>query len=95
MCREWGEVATFKTAKAERHALQRESMLLVETRSKLAGVRRTRERAGRYEAVGGVVLEEIAYDDELAVHSIGDRGELLPGGVECAEDVGPGLMLIE
>jgi hypothetical protein len=42
-----------------------------------------------------VVFKEIGHDDELEVHSIGQHGELLPGGIERTEDVSPGLMFIE
>jgi hypothetical protein len=52
LCREWGEITAFKTAKAKWQALQSESMLRTKTGSKLAGIRRIRQRAGRYEKVG-------------------------------------------
>jgi hypothetical protein len=53
--------------------LQREAILFVETHDKPAGVRRTHERAGRYETVGVgvVVFEEIARDDKIAVTCLG------------------------
>lgn len=89
------EVAAFESAKTKVYSLQREAVLLVEMPSKFTGVRRIGQRSRRDEAVGSVVFEKVAHDDEPTVHSIGQRGELLPVGVECAEDVGPGLILIE
>ncbi len=50
--REWGEVAAFEATKAERHALQRETMLRAETPGELASARQTGEQAGRDEAGG-------------------------------------------
>jgi hypothetical protein len=70
-------------------------MLLANMLGKLAGARLIGQRTGRNKAVSAVVFEEIAHDNKPAVHSIGQHDKLLSCGVECAENVGPGLMFIE
>src|SRR5579859_6082236 len=87
--------SAFETAKADRYALRRETMLIAKTRGELARACRTRQFARRDKTIGAVVFEKVTDDDETPDASLGQGSNLLPGNVECAEDVGSGLVWIE
>jgi hypothetical protein len=89
------EVGALKASQAERNVAQRKHMLLTQMVGELAGVRRVCEGTCEYEAVGTVIFEEVAHNDESAVASLGQGSKFLARGVECTEDVGSGLMRIK